>query len=80
MALDLAPHGIRVNTFCPTFVRPPMTAPFFNNPDFPRSRPHPARPPRRGRGPDGRILFLVSNASAPMTGTSVTVDGGWKAI
>ena len=34
MALDLAPHGIRVNTLCPTFVLTPMTAPFFASPEF----------------------------------------------
>ena len=34
MAIDLAPHRIRVNTLCPTFVRTPMTAPFFAKPEF----------------------------------------------
>ena len=81
MALDLAPHGIRVNTLCPTFVRTPMTAPFFANPEF-RARTL-ARIPlgRLGEVEDfmGAIVFLASDASSLMTGTSLTVDGGWTA-
>lgn len=34
IALDLAPHGIRANTICPTFVETPMTQPFFKDPAF----------------------------------------------
>jgi NAD(P)-dependent dehydrogenase (short-subunit alcohol dehydrogenase family) len=81
MAIDLAPHGIRVNTLCPTFVRTPMTQPFFANPEF-HARTV-ARIPlgRVGDVEDlmGAILFLASDASALMTGTSLTVDGGWTA-
>jgi NAD(P)-dependent dehydrogenase (short-subunit alcohol dehydrogenase family) len=82
MALDLAPHGIRVNSLCPTFVRTPMTAPFFADPEF--------RAKTIGRIPLGRvgevedlmgaIVFLASDASGLMTGTSLTIDGGWTAI
>ena len=82
MALDLAPHGIRVNTLCPTFVRTPMTAPFFADPEF--------RAKTLGRIPLGRvgevedlmgaIVFLASDGSGLMTGASLTIDGGWTAI
>ena len=82
MAIDLAPHGIRVNTLGPTFVRTPMTAPFFANPEF-RAKTL-ARIPlgRLGQVEDlmGAMVFLASDASALMTGTSLTVDGGWTAI
>jgi NAD(P)-dependent dehydrogenase (short-subunit alcohol dehydrogenase family) len=82
MALDLAPHGIRVNTLCPTFVRTPMIAPFFANPEF-RAKTL-ARIPlgRLGEVEDlmGAIVFLASDASALMTGTSLTIDGGWTAV
>ena len=81
MALDLASHGIRVNTLCPTFVRTPMTAPFFNDPEF-RAKTL-ARIPlgRVGEVEDlmGAILFLASDASGLMTGASLKVDGGWTA-
>jgi NAD(P)-dependent dehydrogenase (short-subunit alcohol dehydrogenase family) len=81
MALDLASHGIRVNTLCPTFVRTPMTAPFFQNPEF-RAKTL-ARIPlgRVGEVEDlmGAIVFLASDASGLMTGASLNVDGGWTA-
>ena len=34
MAIELAAHGIRVNTICPTFIETPMTQPFFADPAF----------------------------------------------
>src|SRR5215472_4928062 len=34
MAVELAPHAIRVNSVCPTFVATPLTAPMFENPTF----------------------------------------------
>lgn len=81
MALDLAPHGVRVNTLCPTFVRTPMTAPFFKEAEF-RARTL-ARIPlgRVGEVEDlmGAIVYLASDASALMTGASLVVDGGWTA-
>ena len=82
MAIDLAPFGIRVNTLCPTFVRTPMTAPFFGNPEF-RARTLSRIPlGRLGEVEDlmGAIVFLASEASSLMTGASLTVDGGWTAI
>jgi NAD(P)-dependent dehydrogenase (short-subunit alcohol dehydrogenase family) len=82
MALDLAPHGIRVNTLCPTFLLTPLTAPFFADAAF-RARTL-ARIPlgRLGEVEDlmGAVVFLASEASALMTGTSLTIDGGWTAV
>ena len=34
MALDLAPHGIRSNTLCPTFIETPLTKPMFEDKAF----------------------------------------------
>ncbi len=31
-AIDLAPHGVRINTICPTFIETPMVAGFLANP------------------------------------------------
>ena len=56
MAIELAPHKIRVNTLAPTFIETPMTRPFFQNEAFRNgyAQAHQARPPRPARGPDRR--------------------------
>ena len=80
-ALDLAAHGIRSNTLCPTFIETPMTKPFFDDPAFRDSVLSKIKLGRIGRVEDlmGAILFLASDASALMTGTSIVIDGGWTA-
>ena len=82
MAIDLAPHRIRVNTVCPTFVVTPMTAPYFEDEAFLADT--------LGRIPLGRlaemndvtgaVVFLASDASGMITGSALKVDGGWTAI
>jgi NAD(P)-dependent dehydrogenase (short-subunit alcohol dehydrogenase family) len=81
MALDLAPHGIRVNTVAPTFIETPLTRPFFEDPAFLNSVLTKIKLGRLGQVEDlmGAIVFLASDASALMTGTSIVVDGGWTA-
>ena len=34
MAVELAPCNIRVNAIAPTFIKTPLTAPFFEDPKF----------------------------------------------
>jgi NAD(P)-dependent dehydrogenase (short-subunit alcohol dehydrogenase family) len=82
MAVELAPHRIRVNTLAPTFVRTPMTAPFFEDPWFRKTMLPRILLGRPGEVEDlmGAIVFLASDASALVTGTSLLVDGGWTAI
>ncbi len=81
MALDLAPHGIRVNTLCPTFIETPMTRPFFADESFRASVLSRIKLGRLGQVEDlmGAILFLAGDASALMTGAPLIVDGGWTA-
>ena len=80
-ALDLAAHGIRSNTIAPTFVETPMTKPFFEDPAFKTHVLSKIKLGRIGKVEDlmGAILFLASDASALMTGTSMIIDGGWTA-
>lgn len=80
-ALDLAPHGIRSNTIAPTFIETPMTRPFFDDAAFKASVLAKIKLGRLGRVEDlmGAVLFLASDASALVTGTSLVVDGGWTA-
>ncbi|WP_290060469.1 SDR family NAD(P)-dependent oxidoreductase [Amycolatopsis solani] len=77
-ALELAPHGIRVNAVAPGPVLTPMTAGFAADPA--------ARAAWEARIPLGRIaavdavtpavVFLASPAAGHITGVSLAVDGG----
>jgi NAD(P)-dependent dehydrogenase (short-subunit alcohol dehydrogenase family) len=79
MAVELAPHGIRVNTVAPTFVETPMTRPFLAEPG--------AREAIVGQIPLGRLgtpeevadAVLFAAGATLMTGASLRVDGGWTA-
>jgi NAD(P)-dependent dehydrogenase (short-subunit alcohol dehydrogenase family) len=81
MAIELAPHKIRVNTLGPTFIETPLTRPFFENAAFREDTLRRIKLGRLGQLEDltGAIVFLASDASALMTGTSLVVDGGWTA-
>lgn len=82
MAIALAPHGIRVNAIGPGTVVTGLTAPQLKNPAW--------RDAVRQRTPLGRVaapreiaavaVFLASDASSYMTGTTVYVDGGRLAL
>jgi NAD(P)-dependent dehydrogenase (short-subunit alcohol dehydrogenase family) len=80
-ALDLATHGVRSNIIAPTFVQTTMTAPFFADKAFKASVLAKIKLGRLGQVEDlmGAALFLASDASALVTGTSLVVDGGWTA-
>ena len=81
MAVELASENIRVNSICPTFIETPMTASMLADGAF--------RSEVEGKIPLGRvgtaaeiagcIVFLLSPAASLMTGSSLTVDGGWTA-
>jgi NAD(P)-dependent dehydrogenase (short-subunit alcohol dehydrogenase family) len=81
MAIDLAPHRIRVNTLCPTFIETPMTEPFFRDASFRQSVLEKIKLGRLGQVEDltGAIVFLASDASSLMTGSALVIDGGWTA-
>jgi NAD(P)-dependent dehydrogenase (short-subunit alcohol dehydrogenase family) len=80
-ALDLAACGIRSNTIAPTFIETPLTKPYFEDPTFKASVLSKIKLGRIGQVEDlmGAIVFLASDASALMTGTSMIIDGGWTA-
>lgn len=81
MALELGPHGIRVNTLAPTFIETPLARSFLADPAFRSYVLGKIKLGRVGQVEDlmGAILFLASDASALMTGAALVVDGGWTA-
>jgi len=79
MALELAPHGIRVNAVAPTFVETPMTRPFLADPHARAAIVEQIPLGRLGTPEEvaGAVLFAAQ--AELMTGASVRVDGGWTA-
>jgi len=81
MAVELAPHNIRVNAIGPTFIETPMTAPFFANPEFREWATSRIPLGRIGKMEEvaGAVVFLASQAASLITGASLVIDGGWTA-
>jgi NAD(P)-dependent dehydrogenase (short-subunit alcohol dehydrogenase family) len=81
IALDVAAYGIRSNTIAPTFIETPLTKPYLADPAFHASVLAKIKLGRVGKVEDvmGAIVYLASDASALVTGTSLVVDGGWTA-
>ena len=78
MALELAPHGIRVNALAPGLTRTDINRKDLEDESFLKLRV--ARIPLgRVMGPEdlvGAAVFLASADSDSMTGTTLQVDGG----
>jgi len=81
MAIEWGPHGIRVNTICPTFILTDLTRPTFADPDKRAWIESKIKLGRAGEVEDimGAAVYLACDASALVTGTAMMVDGGWTA-
>ena len=81
MALDLAKNNIRVNTICPTFVETPMVKKFFKDKKFKKAMMNNIPLGRFATESDiaTAVVYLASNASSMITGSSLIIDGGWTA-
>jgi NAD(P)-dependent dehydrogenase (short-subunit alcohol dehydrogenase family) len=81
MAIDLAPHGIRVNAIAPTFIETDLTRYLLDKPGFRESMTKRIPIGRLGQPEDiaGAVIYLASEASGLVTGICINVDGGLTA-
>ena len=81
MAIEWGKAGIRINTICPTFIRTPLTQGTFESPERLAWIMEKIKLPRVGEVSDimGAAVYLASDASAMVTGTSLRIDGAWTA-
>ncbi len=81
LAVQWAKHGIRVNAIAPAYFETELTTTMFANEKSLAwiERNTPMRRPGRIDELDGALLFLASEASSYVTGTTLAVDGGWTA-
>ncbi len=81
MATELGPYNVRVNAIAPGVIETPMIDPIKQDPKTMEGIL--ARIPlhRMGKPEEvsNLVLFLASDASSYMTGSTVVIDGGWLA-
>ena len=80
VAVDLARHGVTVNTVLPGWIETDMTARAFADERFVKAV-SPRIPVRRFGTPadfGGIAVFLMSRASSYVTGQTLVVDGGYS--
>jgi 2-deoxy-D-gluconate 3-dehydrogenase len=81
LAVEWAPFNVTVNCVAPTFIYTPFTAPMFENKEFYNEVVSRIPMGKVGETKDvvGSVLFLASDASDFVTGSTVLPDGGWTA-
>ena len=82
MAVDLAAHGIRVNAIAPGPTLTGLTRANYTDPEARRATEALIPLGRLGQPDDlvGAVLFLASDEACWVTGSTVTVDGGYLTI
>jgi NAD(P)-dependent dehydrogenase (short-subunit alcohol dehydrogenase family) len=82
MAVDLAPHGIRVNAFAPGPTKVPVTRSWWDN-EAGREQARREIPLGRMAEPTemvGAAIFLASEESSFVIGATIMVDGGYTIV
>ena len=80
-ACDWGVKGIRLNNLCPGYIKTSMTQGSFDDPELHKQRLDRTMLNRWGKSEDliGAAIFLLSEASSYITGSTIFVDGGWTA-
>jgi len=79
LALELAPYNIRVNAISPGMIETPMIDPIKSDPKVMAATLAQVPMHRVGKPEEvsNLVLFLASEVSSYMTGSTVVIDGGW---
>ena len=81
LAMDLAPHNIRVNAVGPGVIRTPLTEPYFQDVEMAQKIKEIHAMNRTGTASEiaKAVLFLASEDASFCTGHNLVIDGGWTA-
>ena len=81
LAMDLAPHDIRVNAVGPGVIRTPLTERYFQDAEMAAKVKEIHAMNRWGEPSEiaSAVLFLASDDASFCTGHNLVIDGGWTA-
>lgn len=83
LAVEWAPHGIRVNGIAPAYIETPLVKAIKDQRNEFAQKIEARTPLNRLGMPDeliGSAIFLASDASSYITGETLKADGGWTAL
>ncbi|WP_423798021.1 SDR family NAD(P)-dependent oxidoreductase [Neobacillus sp. SAB-20_R2A] len=83
LAVEWAPHGIRVNGIAPAYIETPLVKAIKDQRSEFAQKIEARTPLNRLGMPDeliGSAIFLASDASSYITGETLKADGGWTAL